>query len=278
MMKRNMLITFILVMFLVPACMAADSFKFAASKASADESGFGEIDANILIVPIDVTNAQDLVAMDIPLSFSEGASVKEIVFTDRVKSFEVQIANHDNEKREIVIGLISMVTGEKPDMVAGSGAVAEITFILEPGVTSVEINPIEIETPNHSLTYYWNDFSSGRAEVMSVHPEVETGQIFYANPTAIPTKFALHQNSPNPFNPTTKVAFDMPEAGDVKISVFNVLGQNVNDLVNGYREAGSHEVIWNGKDNSGATVATGMYFYRIDTQQFTETKKMLLLK
>jgi len=271
-MKRRMLVTFILVMFIVPACMAAESFKFVTSKAAPGEA------ENELVVPVNVTNEQDLVAMDIPLSFSEGASVKEIEFTDRVKSFEVKIGNFDNEKREIVIGLISMVTGERPDMKAGTGAVAEVTFKLDPGVDFVEINPIEIETPNHSLTYYWNDYSSGRAEVRSVHPEVESGQVFYSNPTAIPTKFALHQNEPNPFNPTTKVAFDMPVAGDVKISVFNVLGQNVTDLVDGYCEAGAHEIVWNGKDRAGAAVASGMYFYRIDTDQFTDTKKMVLLK
>jgi hypothetical protein len=270
-MKRKMLVTFILVLFLVPACMAADSFKFATSKAAPEST------EDVLIVPVNVTNAQDLVAMDIPLSFSEGASVDKIVFTDRVKTFEVKIANFDNEKREIVIGGISMVTGERPDMPAGSGAVAEIHFKLEPGVSGVEINPIEIESPNHSLTYYWNRYTNGRAEVMSVHPEVESGMVTNDKPK-VPTKFALHQNTPNPFNPTTKLAYDMPVAGDVKISVFNVLGQNVTDLVDGYREAGSYEVVWNGKDKSGAAVASGMYFYRIDTEQYTETKKMVLLK
>jgi hypothetical protein len=269
-MKRKMLVTLILVLFLVPASMAAESFKFVTAKAAPATE-------DVLVVPVDVTNAEDLVALDIPLSFSEGATLEEVVFTDRVKHFEIQIANIDNENRNIVIGLISMVTGEKPDMAAGSGAVAELHFTLEPGVNSVEINPIVMENPNHSLTYYYNDYSSGRAEVRSVHPEVEAGQVFYA-PTAIPTKFALRQNSPNPFNPTTMIAYDMPVAGDVKISVFNVLGQRVNDLVNGFRDAGSYEVVWNGKDKSGASVASGIYFYRINTEQFSETKKMLLLK
>lgn len=270
-MKRKMLVTFILVLFLVPAVMAAESFKFVTAKAAPATE-------DVLVVPVDVTNTQDLVAMDIPLSFSEGAYLDRVVFTDRVKTFEFQIANIDNEKRQVVMGLISMVTGEKPDMPAGSGAVAELHFILEPGVNSVEITPIELESPNHSLTYYWNDVSNGRPEVQSVHPEVEAGQVFYANAAAIPTKFALHQNSPNPFNPTTRVAFDMAAPGDVKISVYNVLGQNVIDLVDGYRDAGSYDVIWDGKDNSGTQVATGVYFYRINTEQFSETRKMLLLK
>jgi flagellar hook assembly protein FlgD len=70
----------------------------------------------------------------------------------------------------------------------------------------------------------------------------------------------------------------MPVAGDVNVSVFNVLGQNVTNLVDGHMEAGTHEVIWNGKDRDGATVASGIYFYRIDTDQYSETKKMMLLK
>lgn len=271
-MKHKLLVTSILVLFLVPAVMAAESDKFVTAKAAPTST------EDVLIVPVDVTNTHDLAALDIPLSFSEGAYLDKVTFTDRVKSFEIQIANIDNDKRNVVIGLISMVTREKPDMAAGSGAVAELHFKLDPGVTSVEINPVELEFPNHSLTYYYNDYSNGRPEVRSVHPEVEAGQVFYSNPTAMPTEFALHQNSPNPFNPTTRIAYDMPAAGDVRISVFNVLGQHVSDLMDGHSEAGSYDVIWDGKDQAGESVASGVYFYRIKTEQFAETKKMLLLK
>jgi hypothetical protein len=270
-MKRKMLVTSILVMFLLPAfALAADADKFVASKASTSN--------DFVVVPLDVTNVQDLVAMDIPLSFSEGAYLDHVTFSDRVKHFEFQIANVDNEKRNVVIGLISMVTSEKPDLATGNGPVAELYFKLDPGVQSVEITPIELESPNHSLTYYYNDYSNGRPEVRSVHPEVEAGQIFYANASAIPTSYALHQNSPNPFNPSTKVVYDLPAASDVRITVFNVLGQQVAELVNGHNEAGTHEVVWDGKDDLGGTAASGIYFYRIKTDQFSDTKKMLLLK
>jgi hypothetical protein len=271
-MMRNLLVTSILVLFLVPALMAAESDKFVTAKAAPVST------EDVLVVPVDVTNSQDLVALDIPLSFSEGAYLEKVTFTDRVKTFEVKIGNIDNDKRTVVIGLISMVTGDRPDLEVGSGPVAELHFKLDPGIENVEINPIETEFPHHSLTYYYNDWSTGRPVVKSVQPEVEAGQVFYSNPTAVPSKFALYQNSPNPFNPTTRIAYDMPAAGDVRISVFNVLGQNVKDLVNGYNEAGSYEVIWDGKDNSGSSVASGVYFYRIDTEQYKETKKMLLLK
>jgi hypothetical protein len=267
-----MLVSSILVIFLLPAfALAANADKFVAAKALPSES-------YDLVVPLDVANVEELAAMDIPLEFSVGASLEKVTFSDRVSSFEIQIANIDNENRQVIIGLISMVTGDRPDLAVGDGPVALLHFNLDPGVDKVEITPIELENPNHSLTYYYNDYSSGRPVVTAVHPEVETGQVFYANPSSIPTAYALRQNSPNPFNPRTAIMFDMPNAGDVKISVFNVLGQNVTDLVDGHMEAGTHEVVWNGKDNDGATVASGIYFYRIDTNQFSDTKKMMLLK
>jgi len=269
-MKRTVLVTSILVLFLVPAIVtAADSDKFVAAKAAPTSS-------DRLVVPLEVTNTQNLVAMDIPLGFSEGAVLEEVNFTDRVKDFEVKIANIDNENHQVVIGLISMVSRELPDLSAGSGPIAELHFKLDNGIKGVELQAIELENPNHSLTYYYNDYSGGRPEVQSVHPEFATQYV--VKEAAVPTVFALHQNSPNPFNPTTSIKYDMPKAGDVQIAVFNVLGQRVTDLVNGYQEAGSHEVVWNGKDDGGSSVASGIYFYRIKTSEFSDTKKMLLMK
>jgi FlaG/FlaF family flagellin (archaellin) len=90
---------------------------------------------------------------------------------------------------------------------------------------------------------------------------------------ALPTKYELSQNRPNPFNPTTEISFALPVAGEVRIEVYNITGQRVTELVNGYYPAGYHSVTWN-----GAGMASGVYFYRIHASSFTETKKMLLLK
>ena len=271
-MKRTMLVSSILVIFLLPAfALAANADKLIAAKA------LPSVDYD-LVVPLDVANVEELAAMDIPLEFSAGASLENVTFSDRVSSFEFKIANIDNENRQVVIGMISMVSGDRPDLAVGDGPVAYLNFNLDPGVDKVELNPIELESPNHSLTYYYNDYSSGRPVVTAVHPEVEMGQVYYSMPSSVPTAYALRQNSPNPFNPQTSIMFDMPNAGDVRISVFNVLGQNVTDLIDGRMEAGTHEVVWNGKDRDGATVASGIYFYRIDTDQYSETKKMMLLK
>jgi flagellar hook assembly protein FlgD len=88
----------------------------------------------------------------------------------------------------------------------------------------------------------------------------------------------LSQNYPNPFNPTTEISFALPSAGHVSLEVYNVLGQRVVTLVDGYREAGEHFVQWNSTDASGNQVSSGVYFYRLVAGQFVETKKMVLLK
>jgi hypothetical protein len=270
-MKRNVLVTSILVLFLIPAfALAANSDKFVAAKMSVNAD-------NQVIVPLEVSNSQKLVAMDIPLSFSEGATLDKVEFTERVGNFDIKIANIDNENNQVVIGLISMVYQEKPDLEVGAGPVANLVFTVEDGVDEIIIDAIELENPNHSLTYYWNDYSSGRPEVRSIQPEFER-QIVDVDGTSIPKTFALRQNSPNPFNPVTRVSYDLPKAGEVRVSVFNVLGQHVKDLVNGYQEAGTHEVVWDSKDENGSSVASGIYFYRIKTSEFSDTKKMMLLK
>jgi PKD repeat protein len=83
----------------------------------------------------------------------------------------------------------------------------------------------------------------------------------------------LHQNRPNPFNPTTEIAFSLPEASQVTLEVYNIMGQKVVTLINGYVEAGEHTVIWD-----GSNVTSGMYLYRLKAGAVDETRKMLLLK
>ncbi len=94
----------------------------------------------------------------------------------------------------------------------------------------------------------------------------------------VPSVYSLSQNVPNPFNPATDIQFALPEDGHVRLGVFDVTGRRVATLVDGYRSAGIHTVRWDGRDHSGASVATGVYFYRMQSETFVETKKMLLLK
>lgn len=104
-----------------------------------------------------------------------------------------------------------------------------------------------------------------------------TGELSLNKP-AVPTSYRLAGNYPNPFNPATTIAFSLAQSSDVKLTVFNVLGQSVTTLVDGTMEAGEHNVVWNGTDANGNTVSSGVYLYRLEASNFSETKKMTLLK
>ncbi len=94
----------------------------------------------------------------------------------------------------------------------------------------------------------------------------------------VPQEHALHQNYPNPFNPTTEINFSLPTAGDVTLQVYNLLGQRVKSLVSGFHEAGTHAVTWDGTNEAGQPVSSGVYFYRLEADGFEKTKKMMMLK
>ena len=100
----------------------------------------------------------------------------------------------------------------------------------------------------------------------------------------MPTVFALHTNYPNPFNPTTMIKFDLPEQSVVRLSIYNMLGQEVAVLVNGIVEAGYKEVEWNSTAHSGLALPSGIYMFRIQAssvssaQQFNQINKMVLMK
>ena len=88
-----------------------------------------------------------------------------------------------------------------------------------------------------------------------------------------PEKFELNQNYPNPFNPLTNISFSIPKMTNVKVEVFNFLGERVSELINKNLDAGVYSYNFDGKD-----LPSGIYFYRIITPEFSETKKMLLIK
>lgn len=95
---------------------------------------------------------------------------------------------------------------------------------------------------------------------------------------ALPETFALHQNYPNPFNPTTHIEFDLNSAEWVTLTVYNILGQQIKRLIDEEYSAGQHNVVWNGEDESGRRVASGIYLYRLKAGSDSSSRKMVLMK
>jgi hypothetical protein len=100
----------------------------------------------------------------------------------------------------------------------------------------------------------------------------------------IPQAFELSNNYPNPFNPSTTISFGLPSQSHVTVKVYSILGQEVATLMDGVQEAGYHNAVWNGHNNSGVQAASGVYLLRVMAQStsgnssFTQVRKMLLLK
>jgi hypothetical protein len=93
-----------------------------------------------------------------------------------------------------------------------------------------------------------------------------------------PLAFKLNQNYPNPFNPATKISFDLPQRSYVEINIYNVLGQRVRKLLNQTLRGGHHELVWDGRSDSGNFVTSGLYFVRLSTKKHIATKKMMIIK
>ncbi len=90
--------------------------------------------------------------------------------------------------------------------------------------------------------------------------------------------YSLAVNYPNPFNPTTTILFTLPEAGNVSLKIYNAAGQLVRTLADKSYPAGAHQLVWNGRNELGEAAASGLYFYHIHAGQFSQTRKMLLLR
>ena len=98
------------------------------------------------------------------------------------------------------------------------------------------------------------------------------------NDVQSPSSFKLYSNYPNPFNPVTTLRYDLPEHGLVNITIYDMLGKVVNNLINKNQNSGSKSVQWDATNNQGEPVSAGVYLYKIQAGNFSQTKKMILLK
>jgi len=94
----------------------------------------------------------------------------------------------------------------------------------------------------------------------------------------IPSTYSLNQNYPNPFNPTTNIQYGIAKEGLVTLTIYNIMGQEVKTLVNNHQNGGTYKVAWNGLDNHNRMVSNGVYIYRIISDNFVKSKKMVFLK
>lgn len=184
-----------------------------------------------------------------------------------------------------VSGKLKRITLNDPEM--------NVTIIGNFDVIAADINPMF----QHTGTWY--DYFSGEAvEVSDVNAAVslQAGEFHIYTDVQLPTpedgtllsvddkgleeitNYELGQNYPNPFNPSTTISYSLKDAGNVSLKIYNTLGQEIKEIFSGYKNAGTHTFSWNGTDNYGNKVASGIYLYRINSDNFTAVKKMIMLK
>ena len=275
MLKRFKIFTVVIAVLSVPSLMfAADAVAPGVASTNAD---------NTVTVPLEIANQDGLMAIDIPLEFSEGVTLQRVDFKDtRVEYFDLKLASIDNDKNTVVVGLVTQTSPETRELLpAGEGPVANLIFeIDDPSISEITLEAVTMENPHHSMTFIYNrrEQSDDGGQVRTT-PEFSTVSLSLSGASeGLPTSFALEQNYPNPFNPGTWLRFGLPTASTVNLTVYNLLGQEVSTVISGELEAGVHSVYWDGSSSAGHQVSSGIYFYRLEANDFVATKKMMLLK
>jgi hypothetical protein len=170
------------------------------------------------------------------------------------------------------------VTGSVESVTLGNGASQmDVRYSVngsELNVLVYSMSSVAIEAGSNTLV---SVETTGDIKLTEIDAADFYGNVMSTSATRLPSKFALAQNYPNPFNPQTTLALDLPVAADYSVAIYNIAGQLIRTY-SGYSEAGVVSIVWDGKDASGSQVASGIYFYKAQADQFSATKKMILMK
>jgi len=228
------------------------------------------------LVPVELTLVNSMAALSLPVKFDPSAvNVDSIKFNESLPAYFNKTAQIDNNAGNILVNLAR----SEFDSLLGPGhyLLLEIHFTAVGNIGSSEIDTLLNES---AAVYVLNERDQ------RVTPAVIPGTIRIDIPTAVddqppdglPRKLALMQNYPNPFNISTNLSFELPVRTFVQLEVFNILGQNVNTLIERELSAGAYTVSWNGNFDSDRVASSGIYFYRLKTSSASLVRKMILVK
>jgi len=233
-----------------------------------------------VIVPVNLAFDEAIKRVSIPLKYT--SAVYECVGFDfettLLENKDGLVPTIDTVNNIVVIKANTVFsTPIVPDAFIGT-VLARMIFRATPGV-GVQDSAITFDTmfvapdigfvlQNTALEVILPEFVAGRLDIQT--GVEDDGQL--------PTTFELEQNFPNPFNPQTTIAFSVPQTSRVRLVIFNLLGQKIVTLVDDVLPAGRRQIVWYGRDQSGNEVSSGIYFYHLSADEYTETRKMVLMK
>lgn len=145
----------------------------------------------------------------------------------------------------------------------------------------MQYNPMLVTHGNDAFVIWADGRSSGKTEILGLYAQrLSNDTVANLDPVMPPAApFELLQNHPNPFNPSTRISFKISDhSPSYTLAIFNLKGQKVKTLASGYLEKGSHLAVWDGTDESGQNVSSGVYHYRLSNGSQSQTKRMVLMK
>ncbi len=218
-----------------------------------------EILGNELIVRLILSENNGLVkGLNIPLEIGSGLELQSV--TAGTIWGEESVLLHTNEQ-----GKVELSGSNLTDCIADNGLVATLSFKISGQNTELALK--------HMIA---RAFDNSDIEIIDNPQDAPSGD---DDPEIIiPATSFLGANYPNPFNPTTTIGFGLNESGNVKISVFNSRGQLVRTLVNGSMQAGMHNVVWNGMDDTNRPLGSGIYFIKMQTRNLEQTTRAIMVK
>lgn len=243
----------------------------------ADVEGDQGLDAQ---VEIGLYNERAVDNFAVALQFgSSKLEVDSVVFNpSRVQFAQTQVNPRESDSSVLITVNFDDVAPLSP----GTGPIATmfLRVAADAPLTTIPIDSFTFATGWNTFITLTQADGGGRFS-----PFFNDGSVTVRIPTGIgddepdlPTDFALEQNYPNPFNPATTISFALPQTGHVSLNVMNILGQTVRELVTEKLSAGVHQVEFDGRDANGRTLPSGVYFYRLVSGNFSQTRKMLFVK
>ncbi len=235
-----------------------------------------------VIVDVFLHNEEPLAVVNIPLKYNSPNLLFDTVLfsgTRGILAGQLRQSQVNTDSQEVLITLQYL---ESSPLTPGDGPIARLRFTIDNNAPNGPVSidsaaflgaiPLELTTTVADGSFRFTPFFHAGAVIVDFRTDVGDDD------PLLPTEFSLEQNYPNPFNPTTKIPYSLPRGSDVTLEVYNLLGQRVRTLIDGYRQAGAHIVEFDGNNDNGATVSSGVYFYRIKAGTFSVTRKMTLLK
>ena len=224
------------------------------------------------IAPLTLTNTREWQNIPVTVDCFEMVSgfQADLVFDPSVVELGIPVLAEGNES----VGVFSSVSGNTM-RVLGIDLAGNMIDLASGLLMNVPVQVID-ENATGAMDFTVEDLIISGPGGVEIVAECLVSIIDIGLPA--PTEFSLQQNYPNPFNPTTNIRYDIAERGDAYLVIYNMLGQEVRSLVNGNQDVGRYEVSWNGLDNSGQPVATGIYIYHLQAAGYSKTIKMAYIK